>query len=93
MTEIKINDDVAIKTTPENWKRCPKCGIRHMNTEKFNGQDYCNKCVGKILEYEADSFRKKNDIRFKDEKDLTWYQQYQRRQYEEYKERLIKNDL
>lgn len=60
------------------FKICSKCDIQFANDEEqLHGQDYCSKCIAKVLEYEADTFRKRYDIRYKDPKSLTWYQQAQ----------------
>lgn len=65
-----------MKKKPE-VKICPKCEIQHTNDEQYKGEDYCSKCYSKALEYDADTFRKRYDIRFKDPKSLTWYQEAQ----------------
>ena len=57
--------------------KCDKCGDRTMDVERYKDKQFCGRCYKRAVEYEADSFRKKHDIRFKDPKTLTWYQKAQ----------------
>jgi len=69
--------NIDIKRTPKNYKLCPKCGIRHMNNEQYEGRNYCSKCISKLLEYRNDTFRNKHDIRRQNYNDLNLFQQSQ----------------
>lgn len=62
---------------PQKYKICDKCECQVMEVTKYKDKQYCTKCNKKAIEYESDAFRKKHDIRFRDPKTLTWYQQAQ----------------
>jgi len=68
---------------PHNWKNCANCSTHVMETMRYRDKEYCNRCFKKCMEYESDTIRLKYDIRNRDPRSLTWYQQYQRKRQEE----------
>lgn len=56
---------------------CDKCGNMTTGFEEYKDKIYCSRCYKKSVEYDSDALRKKYDIRLRDPKTLTWYQQAQ----------------
>jgi len=75
------------------FKPCFRCNKKlALNTNNiYNGQEYCAYCYNLLVAYDRDDLRKKHDIRNKDPKTLSLYQQSQLIKYaerlEEYKEK------